>query len=104
MTPEQIAALFKKCADDTGDVLPVLVFELESPSASFDLSCFPGLSEAVAAYVSGSLTDSDPAPKDRGITKVEMSLDELLDIVNKGGIEALTSEQKELLNKLSSEL
>lgn len=88
---EEIVAEFKAVAEETGDTLPVIVFELDN--AAFDLSWVEKFEEALFRF-------NQEVEAIRG--RVTIGLDELLDRANQlGGIDRLTPEEFELLKKLS---
>lgn len=92
--PNEIATEFKRVADETGDVLPVIVFEL-GESATIEMSAIPGLMEWINEFHAKSET-----PATKGCT---LSLDELLDLVQQKGLQNLSTEEVKRLEKLSSE-
>lgn len=104
LTPKELSTLFAELAAETGDVLPVIVFDLDSDATGVHFGEVPGFREAVRAFqqkLSEKGGDIDPEPK----VQVLMSLDDLLDLANrKGGIDQLTTDEKRLLEKLSKDL
>lgn len=101
MPVKEIERLFTQCAIDTGDVLPVVVFEADSSEhCAFNLSDFPSFDKAYAKFKKANdLEQGEPEPKNR----VTLSLDQLLDLVKEKGIVGLTAEEKAQLDRLSQQ-
>jgi len=91
-TVERICNKFKEVEEETEDILPVIIFELDDPNTGFNLheeGFMEGL-EWMKSQISG--------PPE--INKME--LDDLLDLINKkGGVDMLTAEELARLQKLS---
>ena len=91
-TPKEIEQEFKALAEETEDVLPIIAFELGDENVVFDAP-IPGLDSAIAEL-------KRRVANQRQV--IQMNLDDLLDLANrKGGIDQLSTEEKELLDKLS---
>ncbi len=89
-TEKEVVAAFKKVADETGDTLPTLVFELDSPKVAHfleDMLEFGKLVDQFKEYY--------------GTKKCTMSIDELLDRLNQVGIERLTPAELTRLKELT---
>lgn len=101
MSAKEIERLFTQCALDTDDVLPVVVFEADSPEqCAFNLSAFSDFDEAYAGFKKANgLEQGEPEPKNR----VTLSLDQLLDLVKEKGIAGLSVEEKAQLDRLSQQ-
>ena len=100
-SPKEIAQEFAELAERTSDQLPVLVFSLDDPSVGVDLRAFVGIQAAIEELRArvGEVGAADAAG-----TTIEMTLDELLDLVNtKGGVDRLSADERALLEKLSRE-
>lgn len=94
-TPVDIANEFQRVAEETGDFLPVTVFELNGGAIDF------GAAGEHLRFTLENFNKEVDALK----TTINLSLDELLELVSKkGGIDQLTTEEKELLNRLSNNL
>lgn len=101
MPVKEIEGLFTQCAIDTDDVLPVLVFEADSPEhCAFNLSAFPNFDAAYAEFKKVNDIEQEEPSKKNGIT---LSLDQLLDLVKEKGIAGLTTEEKAQLDRLSQQ-
>jgi hypothetical protein len=98
--PVTIARKFKELADLHEDVLPVIVFELGDPRVGINLVDVPGWNETVETYRSRAGVER-VAP---AVITATLSLDELLDLVNrKGGIAKLSPDELARLKELSQE-
>lgn len=103
-SPKEIAQEFAELAERTNDLLPVLVFSLDDPSVGVDLRALVGIQAAIKELRAriGEVGAADAA--DTAGTTIEMTLDELLDLVNtKGGVDRLSADERALLEKLSRE-
>lgn len=93
MTPEEVKAEYARVAKETGDSLPVIVFEDGTDAAyCFDPQLFPAFEECRNLYY------ADPQ---LSITKCTLSLDELLDLVKAKGVDGLTDAEMTRLKELS---
>jgi hypothetical protein len=100
MDPVTIARKFKELADLHEDVLPVIVFELGDPRVGINLVDVPGWNETVDAYRNRAGVEQ-VAP---AVIAATLSLDELLDLVNrKGGVAKLSPDELARLKELSQE-
>lgn len=100
-SPKEITQEFAELAERTNDRLPVLVFSLDDPSVGVDLRAFDGIQRAIEELRArvGESDTAEPAG-----TTIEMTLDELLDLVNtRGGVDRLSADERALLEKLSRE-
>ena len=82
----------------------MLVFSLDDPSVGVDLRAFVGIQAAIEELRArvGEVGAADAAGT--AGTTIEMTLDELLDLVNtKGGVDRLSADERALLEKLSRE-
>lgn len=94
-TVSDIAAEFQRVAEETGDFLPISIFELDNGIIEF------GPAGEHLRFTLENFNNEVDALK----TQINLSLDELLELVSKkGGIDKLNSEEKELLNRLSNNL
>ncbi len=91
---DEVVAEFKRVAAETDDTLPVIVFELGSPSAAFDLDAIPNFSKVLADL---GVKETQP------LNSCTLSLDELLDLVASKGLDNLTQEEYSRLKKLTEE-
>ena len=100
MDPVTIARKFKELADRNEDVLPVVVFELDDPRVGINLVDVPNWNETVETYRNRAGVERvEPA-----VITATLSLDELLDLVNrKGGIAKLSPDELSRLKELSQE-
>lgn len=100
MDPVTIARKFKELADQYEDVLPVVVFELDDPRVGINLVDVPNWNETVETYRNRAGVERvEPA-----VITATLSLDELLDLVNrKGGIAKLSPDELARLKELSQE-
>lgn len=98
MDPVTIARSFKELADSTGDVLPVIVFDLSDPQVGISLGDVPNWNELLENFAARvGVASVTPAT----IT-CTLSLDDLLDLVNrKGGIDNLSPDELARLKELS---
>jgi hypothetical protein len=100
LTAKEIALLFEDLAKSTGDILPVIVQDLDDEG--FSLPAVSGFDQMVADYrklLEG--TSAQPQPT----VQHNMSLDDLLDLANrKGGVSKLSADEMQLLEKLSKNL
>lgn len=98
--PKEVAKLFKECAESTGDKLPVVVFELDGPDVAMHLADFHGIEASLAEF---NRACDNPTESSR--YQVDLSLDELLDLVSRrGSFDKLSTEEREQLEKLSRKL
>lgn len=98
---KEIARLYDELAAETGDTLPVVVMDLDSDAAGIGLGEVPKFRELVRAFQEKLAEQGGDQPT----FKVTMTLDDLLDLANrKGGVEKLSQEERELLEKLSKDL
>lgn len=91
-TPKQITSLFTRVADDTGDSLPVVVWD-PAGDTGFNLhkDFFPTFAQANADF--DSMYGNAPCT---------LSLDQLLELIsNRGGVNHLTAEELKRLQQLS---
>jgi hypothetical protein len=96
----EITRLYQELADSTGDFLPVVVQDLDDGGCG--LSSVKGFNQMVSDY---RALLQEPVPVEPSTQKVEMSLDELLDLANrKGGVSKLSADELQLLEKLSKNL
>jgi hypothetical protein len=101
--PSDIAKAYRNVEESMDDVLPIIVIDLES-----DANCtlFP---ESEMANYFKCLREFEEAiapieTKGRTTFKIQMTLDELLDLANeRGGIDKLTPDELTLLQKLSAQ-
>jgi hypothetical protein len=100
MDPVTIARKFKELADQHEDVLPVVVFELDDPRVGINLVDVPNWNETVETYRNRAGVEQ-VAP---AVITATLSLDELLDLVNrKGGVAKLSPDELARLKELSQE-
>jgi hypothetical protein len=91
-TPKEIEEGFKTLAEETGDVLPIIAFELGETKVGFDLQ-IPAFQELVSKMQ--ELVAKQP-------TVNHMTLDQLLDLVQaRGGVANLMPEELARLQELS---
>ena len=96
-SPEEVARRFEDIAAETGDHLPVVVLDLDSDGVALRLGDSPGFREMVRTFQEKWNEQLDSSKQ-----TIQLSLDDLLDLVNrKGGVDALSTEERELLEKLS---
>jgi hypothetical protein len=97
-SPEKIVQAFAQVADLTGDILPVLAFELGAPTVAIDLNQVSSFAEMAKGFLESiESTQKEPAPK----RVVELSLDELLDLVSQKGLSNLTADELARLKDLT---
>lgn len=102
-TPKEVAFLFEKIAAETGDVLPVVVFDLDSEGAGAHLGDISNFRKLLDNFQQMLLERQDAQPA--GPTRITMTLDDLLDLANRrGGVDQLNEEERTLLEKLSKDL
>ena len=93
LEPAEIAQKFEEASTETSP-LPVIVGEIESLTMS--LAAFPGFAPHIEQF------NKDVADVENGTsTRINMSLDELLDLIANVGVNNLTPEQHERLKILS---
>ena len=93
MSPSAITELFDRVAKETGDSLPTIVFEAGGPVGfNFDPDFFANFKDS-----------NDEFDREFGQESLTctLSLDELLDLVNKKGLTELTKEELQRLKELS---
>ena len=94
MTPTDIVQLFDRVAKESSDSLPTIVLDAESPAAAFnfDPEFFEHFEECSREFdlAFGQATH-----------KCTLSMDELLDLVHKKGVEGLTEAEPIRLKELS---
>jgi hypothetical protein len=96
----EITRLYQELADSTGDFLPVVVQDLDDGGCG--LGSVKGFNQMVSDY---RALLQEPVPVEPSTQKVEMSLDELLDLASsKGGVSKLSADELQLLEKLSKNL
>jgi hypothetical protein len=99
----EITRLYQELATSTGDRLPVIVQDLDE--GSYNLSDFQEFDPMVQAYRDTLKETEHPQSAEPSTQKVEMSLDDLLDLANrKGGVANLSADELQLLDKLSKNL
>jgi hypothetical protein len=101
-TPSQITRAYSIVSQASDDCFPVIAWELEGEEASFNFKevDVPQIAEALAEFERDYATFLETQSK---VTRHDLTLDDLLDIVNeRGGVEKLTTEEKRLLDKLST--
>jgi hypothetical protein len=102
-SPAQIARAYQMVAEMTEDVLPVLVWELDSPETSYNFVAdqFEQFNQMVTIFNQDCQAFLETQTK---VTHHNMTLDDLLDIANeRGGIDKLTEDEAILLAKLSAQ-
>ena len=97
---QEIAQAYRKLAEETDDQLPVVVLDLAEGGHSLD--DFPNFEEALRSM----REEAKEKPKTRSkpkkeVTRCELSLDELLDVVSSKGVRGLSKQQRERLKELS---
>lgn len=98
MDPVTIARKFKELADQSEDVLPAVVFELDDPAVGINLVDVPNWNEMVAAYRARAGVE----PVEPTVITATLTLDELLDLVTRrGGIDKLSPDEFARLKELS---
>ena len=101
--PSDIAKAYRKVEESMDDVLPIIVIDLES-----DANCTLFPEKEMANYFK-CLREFEEAiapleTKGRTTFKIEMTLDELLDLANeRGGVDKLTPDEMTLLQRLSAQ-
>jgi|LakMenE18May11ns_1017448.scaffolds.fasta_scaffold9752758_2 hypothetical protein len=103
--PSQIKEAYRKVEEDMDDVLPIIVVDLESEDAAlhFPESDLPQFFECLREF-NEACAKAETQPKERTTFKIEMTLDELLDLANeRGGIDKLSPDEMTLLQKLSAQ-
>jgi hypothetical protein len=92
LSPAEIVQLFEGVAEESGDALPVIVFE-ESEKVAFHFHSF---------FFEQFKECNDAFDQEFGTThRCTLSLDELLDLVKKKGLENLTDVELTRLKELS---
>ena len=91
--PDQIIAEFTRVAEETGDILPVIVFDLDHSAIDTDL--FVNVGTALDSFNRAVETSTSTKKS------VELTLDDLLDLVNQKGMANLTTEELTKLQELS---
>lgn len=98
LSPAEVAMKFEEFAAANNDLLPVVVIDLDSNGASINIGD-EGFRKMLQEFQAGLAKRGET---DQTKKLVEMSLDELLDLVNhRGGIDQLSTEELERLEKLS---
>ena len=104
-TPAEVARLYEQLAAETGDVLPVIVMDLDSSGVGVHLSDVPNFTRLVRDFQEKLAQAGGDAEPSTETVQVNMSLDDLLDLANrKGGVDQLNTEERALLEKLSKDL
>jgi hypothetical protein len=93
-TIDDIVKVFRRVAEETGDTLPVIAFELGSTAVSHHFEDMLEFKALVKQF-----KDLNPTVK-RGCT---LSLDELLDLVNEKGLPNLNTEELMRLKELTKQ-
>ena len=103
--PSDIVKAYRKVEEDMDDTLPIIVVDIESEDAAI---YFP--EKELANYFECLREFEEECAKletptgERTTFKIEMTLDELLDLANeRGGIDKLTPDEMTLLQKLSAQ-
>lgn len=97
LTAKELAAAFAELAESTSDRLPVIVMELDDPGVGLHIDT-PEFSDLVKEYRALLKTPETPT------VKIEMNLDQLLDLANRrGGVDKLTADERQLLEKLAKD-
>ena len=94
LSPAELVAHWSRLAEETGDQLPVLAFDIDSPESAMDVRAIGSIQAMLDDF--RQVLAKSAAP-----TRVELSLDQLLDLVHQRGVEGLSREEHELLKKLS---
>lgn len=98
-SPNEVVHMFTRVAEEKGDRLPVIVTELDKMNADFAALNFQSLVDAYhEAEETAKAMGFGTEPQ---VTKCELSLDELLDLVSAKGIQNLTPEETMRLQELS---
>lgn len=105
LTAEELSQSFQESARESGTFLPVMIFPLETFEAQVEVKESP-IFEALQVFFGvakkellGKSTPVKSTPE-----KCELSLDQLLDLVNQKGVQGLTKTEKLQLQKLSENL
>ena len=96
-TAEDISKIYNILMDETGEILPYLIFKLYDSSVSFDF-CLHKISDKI------SFNDMKKAFEEHhglGESKVQYSMDDLLDKISQVGMDGLTEVEKFTLKELT---
>jgi hypothetical protein len=105
LSSHQLVQRFQESAIESKTFLPVLVLPLETLEAQVEIEGHP-LFESLQVFFEVAKKDllGEKATKKPEIEKCELSLDQLLDLVNQKGVKGLTETERVQLQKLSENL
>lgn len=103
--PAEVKESYRMVEELTDDILPIIVVDLESEDAAI---YFPEKELAVYFECLRQFNEEcaklETPTKERTVFKIEMTLDDLLDLANeRGGIDKLSPDELTLLQKLSAQ-
>jgi len=97
-SPDKIIKAFAQVAEVTEDILPLIVFELNNPAIGINLNHVSNFKQMAEDFLKSiEDTQNEPAPNH----VVNLSLDELLDLVNEKGLANLTAAELTRLKDLT---
>jgi hypothetical protein len=102
--PSEIMQAYTKFAELTDDTLPAMAWDLSEPDPIFDTIVKPFELFHKALKEFHEACEPFLETPTRTQFQIEMTLDDLLDMVNeRGGVDQLTTEEFKLLQKLSAQ-
>lgn len=96
-TIEDISKVYNILMDETGEILPFMVFKLYDSSVSFDF-CLHKINDKISF---NGMKEAFEKHHGLGESKVQYSMDDLLDRISQVGMEGLTEVEKFTLKELT---
>lgn len=96
-TAEDISKVYNILMDETGEILPFMVFKLYDSSVSFDF-CLHKINDKISFK---DMKEAFEKHHGLGESKVQYSMDDLLDRISQVGMDGLTEVEKFTLKELT---